>query len=119
MIMGEVYHIMSFKLKSDEVREKKEKRGLVTFSAVIAVLVISVFSVYKFVTSNMKMNELNQQYNELLSQTQQVEESNAEISRYLEDDADLDGYIENMARDKLDYAMPDEKIYYIVPYAGE
>lgn len=119
MIIGEVLLIMSFKLRSEEVREKKQKFGLVAFVATIAVIVFCAFTVYKFVTTNLKMNELNEQYAQLVSQTQQVQESNAEISRYLEDGADLDGYIERMAREKLDYAMPDEKIYYIVPYSGE
>lgn len=117
--MGEVLLQMSFKLRSDEVREKRSRSVLVTFAATLAAIVISIFSVYKFVTSSMQMKELNEQYYQLVSDTEQVQESNAEISRYLEDSADLDGYIEKMAREKLDYAMPDEKILYIVPYAGE
>ena len=110
---------MSFKLTSGAAREKRKPFSLVLFFALVAAAVISVFSVYKFVTTNMKINELNRQYQALVEQTSAVEESNAELSRYLEEGADLDGYIEQQARERLDYAMPDEKIYYIIPSAGE
>ena len=63
----------------------------------------------------MQINEYNAQYDELLEKTL---EENAEISRYLEDNANLDEYIENIAREKLDFANPDERIYYIIPSSG-
>ena len=47
-----------------------------------------------------------------------MQDSNAKISRYLEENADMDDYIEDMARDKLDYARPDERVYYVVPDSG-
>ena len=30
----------------------------------------------------------------------------------------MDEYIEDMARTKLDFAMPDERVYYVVPDSG-
>ena len=59
-----------------------------------------------------------QQYEDLVAQTSAVEDSNDEIRRYLDEDADMDEYIEDMARSKLDFAMPDERVYYVVPDSG-
>ncbi|MBQ8195347.1 MAG: septum formation initiator family protein [Oscillospiraceae bacterium] len=70
---------------------------------------------FSIITTNMQINEDKQKYEELLQQTEAVEEENASIERYLVDGADMDEYIEAMARDKLNYANPDERVYYIVP----
>ena len=59
-----------------------------------------------------------QQYEDLVAQTSAVEDSNDEIRRYLDEDADMDEYIEDMARSKLDFAKPDERVYYVVPDSG-
>ena len=79
---------------------------------------LAVFVVFSIVSSNIKINEYQQQYDDLVAQTAAVEDSNDELQRYLDEDADLDEYIENMARDKLDLARPDERVYYIVPDSG-
>lgn len=110
---------MSFEPMSEKARERKTKRGFISTIAWIAASVLAVFVAYTVVTNSIKIKELNEQYDALVSQTRQVEESNAEITRYLEEGADLDEYIERMAREKLDYANPDEKIFYIVPFLGE
>lgn len=82
-------------------------------------LLIVIYAVISMVSSNIKINEYEKQYEELAAQTAAVEDSNDEISRYLEEGADLDNYIEDMARDKLDYAKSDERVYYVVPDSEE
>lgn len=106
---------MSFKLKSDEAAENKSKHGFIKICAYVAGTILVGFIVFSVVSTNMKINESQQQYNELLAQTNAVLEDNASIERYLDENADLDDYIEEMARDKLDFATPDERVYYIVP----
>lgn len=100
-------------------RKHSEKRGIVSVLAFTAIAVLCVYVAYSIISDNVQIKEYQQQYDSLSAELQEVEESNAEINRYLEDGTDLDSYIENKAREKLDYAKPDEKIFYIVPSAGE
>lgn len=116
--MGEVKQVMSLKLRSDEASTPRKRRGFVHIAAFSAFILLAVFVVVSIVSSNMKINDYQKQYDELVAQTEAVQDSNDEISRYLEEDADLSEYIENMARDKLQYARPDERVYYIVPDSG-
>ena len=109
---------MSFKLISNEAREKRSNRGFIKIFAAIACSILAGFIIFSIISTNIRINESKRQYEELLSQTEIVLENNASISRYLEDNADMDQYIEEIAREKLDYANPDERVYYIVPAAG-
>lgn len=99
-------------------QDKKPRRSIVSFLAYTAAAVLCVFVAYSIISDNIRINDYQQQLEALDEKLQEVEESNSEISRYLEDGANLDDYIENMAREKLDYAKPDERIFYIVPSAG-
>lgn len=105
-------------LRSQEAHENKKRHRFVSFLAGTAVVVAAVFVAYRIVDDNIKIREYNEQYQELLEQTNLTLEANAEISRYLDDDANLDEYIEEIAREKLDFANPDERIYYIIPSSG-
>ena len=110
--------VMSFRLRSQEAREKRKRHGFVSILARIAIAIASIFIVYIIISDQIQINEYSAQYEELLEKTNRTLEENAEISRYLEDNANLDEYIEDIARDKLDFANPDERIYYIIPSSG-
>lgn len=108
---------MSFKLRSDEVREKKKHHGIVHFLAMTAIIVFTGFAIFSIVNDQIEIRENTEKLNKLKAETREVEENNAQITAYLEDEDKLDEYIERMARDKLDYANADERIYYVVPAA--
>lgn len=116
--MGEVNLVMSLLQKSEKASIPKRRTGFVTIAAFVAVLLVTGYAVFSIVSSNIQIAQYDQQYDELVAQTEAVQDSNAKISRYLEEDADMDDYIEDMARDKLDYARPDERVYYVVPDSG-
>lgn len=103
---------------SREATTPKKRSGFITVAAFAAGVLLAGYAVFSIVSSNIKINEYEQQYNELVAQTQAVQDSNDEIRRYLEEGADMDEYIEDMARNKLDYARPDERVYYVVPDSG-
>ncbi len=105
---------MSLKLKSEEARETK-KHGFVRVLVYIAGSILVGFVIFSIFTTNRQIKENEQKYYELLQQTKFVQEENASIERYLDDNANMDEYIEEIARDKLNYANPDERVYYIVP----
>lgn len=106
---------MSFRLRSEEARDGGRKNGFVKICAYIAGTILIGFIVFSIVSTNIKINESKKQYNDLVAQTNTVLEDNASIERYLGEDANMDEYIEEIARDKLDFATPDERVYYIVP----
>lgn len=108
---------MSFKLRSTEVREKKQHHGFVYFLAMIAVIVFAGYAVINVVNSQITIRENMKKLEELKAETNAIEENNAQITAYLEDEDKLNEYIENIARDKFDYAKPDERIFMIVPSA--
>lgn len=105
---------MSFMLRSTEASTKK-KGGFVKLMVYIAGSILAGFFVFSIISTNLQIEESKTKYRELSEQTDIMLEENAAIERYLGDDADMDNYIEEIARDKLDYANPDERVYYIVP----
>lgn len=110
---------MSLKLRSQEAREvKRNKHGFVRLLAFAAIAVMAVYVVITVIGNNKSINDNMARYNELVKETNAVNEENERISGYLENDDNLDEYIENIAREKLDFANADERIYYVVP-AGE
>lgn len=116
--MGEVNPVMSLLQKSEKASIPKRRTGFVTIAAFVAVLLVTGYAIFSIVSSNIQIAQYDEQYDELVAQTQAVQDSNDQISRYLEENADMDDYIEDMARDKLDYARPDERVYYVVPDSG-
>ncbi len=116
--MGKV-KIMASRLSSGEVCVNPKKHRFFRFLVGAAVLVIAVFIVYTLVSDMIKINQDTEKYNSLVNQTKAVNEQNAQIENYLENDENMKEYIEEIAREKLDYAYPDERIYNVIPAAEE
>ncbi len=99
--------------------QNKKHRGLVSLLAAVAVLVVAVFVIYTIIADNISIRDNLQKYDQLVAETNALNAKNEQINGYLTDDAALDEYIEEIARDKLDFANPNERIYYVVPAADE
>lgn len=110
---------MSLRRRSSEARENKKRHGLVRFLAGTAVLVAAVYVAYSIISDNLAIKSNMERYEELLAETDAVTAQNEQIDGYLKSSESLDEYIKEIARDKLDYANPDERIFYVVPSAGE
>lgn len=110
---------MSLRQQSKEAHENKSRHGLLRFMVTVALAIVAVFVAYSIIKNQIEINENMKRYNALLQETNQVLESNAQINAYLEDDEKLDEYIENIAREKLDYANSNERIFYVIPAAAE
>lgn len=113
--MGRVKRFMSLWQKSQEARENKKRHGLVRFLAGAAVLVVAVYVAYSIISDNIAIKNDMERYDQLLAETNAIEAKNEQINGYLQNDENLDDYITDIARDKLDYANADERIYYVVP----
>lgn len=109
---------MSLKQGSEKVREKKKAHGLVGILAFAAVIVMMVYVVVTIVSDNIQIRNNKQQLEELTAQTNAMKAKNEQITGYLENDKNLEAYIEEIARDKLDFANSDERIFYVIPAGG-
>lgn len=113
--MGKVKKLMSLKQQSEKAREKYRRHGLVRFLAFAAVVVAVVFVGYTIIRDKVSIRENEQKLIELKEQTAAMEAKNEQITGYLENDKNLEAYIEQIARDKLDFANGDERIFYVIP----
>ena len=110
---------MSLRLRSDEATTPRKRHSILKMLAFTACVMVAVFVVASIVSTNISISSYEQQYEDIVAQTSAVEDSNDEIRRYLDENADLDEYIEDMARSKLDFVKPDERVYYVVPDSGK
>ncbi len=95
------------KKKQNEVKQKKSVLQRVLRLAVAAA---SVYLLVSFVSGQMQVAAKQRQLAELSTQVEEQKEKNAELTRLM-DSGNEDAYIERIAREKLKYARPDERIY--------
>ncbi|MCH5206267.1 MAG: septum formation initiator family protein [Oscillospiraceae bacterium] len=110
---------MSLKQPSGEAHENIKRHGLVRLLATVALSLAAIYVAYSIISANIAIRDNLKKYDELAAETSLVLENNEQINAYLENDENLDEYIENIARDKLDYANSDERIYYVIPASAD
>ncbi len=81
-------------------------------------LVVAVYVAYSVISDNIAIKNNMERYDRLVAETNAVKAQNEQIDGYLKSNESLDAYIEDIARDKLDFANADERIIYVVPSAG-
>jgi len=89
-----------------EKRKKASKSRLLK----IAVSLFMVYVVYSIVMQQLEIRERKMTLESVQQQCQEQSEMNKEVERLLAMSADK-AYIERIAREKLGYAYPDEKVY--------
>ena len=105
---------MLLRQKSEKAHDKK-RHGLVGILAFAAIVVTVVFVGYTIIHDNIEIRENKQRLSELTAQTEAINAQNEQITGYLENEKSLKEYIERIARDKLDFANGDERIFYVIP----
>ncbi len=86
-------------------------RGRLTLFMKLAVFVFISFCIINIFRLQMEYNELREQAEKLEEQKQACEDDIEEKQEQLEKDFD-DAYIMDIAREKLNYCMPDEIVIY-------
>ncbi|MDD3192388.1 MAG: septum formation initiator family protein [Oscillospiraceae bacterium] len=89
-----------------ETKKKSPKSRLLK----IAVCLFVVYIVYAIVAQQLELRERKMVLETIQEQCQEQSEANKEVERLLAMSDDKD-YIERIAREKLGYAYPDEKVY--------
>ncbi len=79
---------------------------------------VAVYVAYSVISDNIAIKNNMERYDRLVAETNAVKAQNEQIDGYLKSNESLDAYIEDIARDKLDFANADERIIYVVPSAG-
>jgi len=100
--------------KSRSKNEKKRSIWSIIFK--LAVVAASVYLVFTFVSGQIQANAKQRELELLQARVELQTEKNEELQRMMEA-GDQDAYIERMAREKLGYAKPDERVY--VDITGE
>lgn len=99
---------------AEGLKPKSKKFNKVMLILAPLLVVALVVCVYNFISIQVEIAEKNEELSNLTSQVEEVENENKLLGRYSLEEYKIE-YIETIARDKLGYAKPEERIYYIVP----
>lgn len=94
------------RVRSAEVK----KRGFLGIAWRLAVGAACVYLAYVFVAGQMQVSEKRRQLEEVDALLQLQTEQNQEMQRLMDADNER-AYIERIAREKLGYARPEERIF--------
>lgn len=106
---------MSSKPKSEQTLiENKFKKKHESFITYIVLTLIVGYAAFLLISTQTEISQKQNQYENLHTQLTDIETVNDQLERYTEEENRAE-YMEEVARDKLDYAHPRERIYYIIP----
>ena len=85
----------------------KKTKKIVKFTIIF---IIAVYIILTFSNQQRTLNQYSKNYEELTSQIEEQKEYNEQLSKKKED-IESNDFIEDMAREKLDMYLPNEKVY--------
>lgn len=100
--------------KEMSLKQKSEKKHRHSFFFALVATATLIYAVILLVSTQVSIAQKTTEYEELSAKLVQVQTENEQLKRYSSTEYRLD-YIEEIARDELDYSYADEKIYYFVP----
>lgn len=99
---------------SREAADEGGKRaGLVKIITTIAVFCLIIYSVFNIISQQAQIAQLKKQSEELSAKITEAEQQNDEYIRLLSAD-DESEYMERIAIERLGYAYPNERRFYVV-----
>jgi cell division protein DivIC len=99
-------------LKIKEVKPKRKKRSKKFLLLYVAVFGFAVYAAFTIINQNIEINNKKAQLEELNKQIEVIEIQNdylSDVKNYT--GKDLDDYIENIAREDLDYIKNGERVF--------
>ena len=97
-------------------KETKRKKGFSSLVLKLALGAMALYLVVSFVGGQMQLAAKQRELDELNAKVELQAQENKELERMMEEDDDA-AYIERMAREKLGYARPHERVF--VDLTGE
>ncbi|MDR2532995.1 MAG: septum formation initiator family protein [Oscillospiraceae bacterium] len=86
-----------------------------SFVPYLILLIIAAYAVFLLISTHVEIQEKRNEYEVLNVRLTEVRAANEQLERYLKTDEYIAEYMESIARGKLSYAHPRERIYYIMP----
>lgn len=93
------------------VKKNKRKPQKFSFILSIGLLFLAGYFVISLINVHMQINDRKKEVKELNARYEQQVAQNERLQNVIEGD-DKDEYIERVAREKLGYVMPGERVYY-------
>jgi cell division protein FtsB len=78
-------------------------------------VLIALYAFYLLVSTRAEIQEKQNEYEAIQLRLAEIRAENEQLERYLRTDEYLAEYMESIARGRLSYAHPRERIYYIMP----
>ena len=91
-------------------QEKTEKGSLAKVLLRLSVLVAVAYLSVSFVGGQMQMADKQRELDVITAQVEEQTLKNAELERLMAS-GDEDAYVERVAREKMGYARPDERVF--------
>lgn len=103
------------KLPKDQKLKLKLKKNNKALLFLVPIMAIALgVCLYNFIAIQVEISQKNSELQQIAAQREVVDAENEMLIRYSKEENKSE-YIEEIARDKLGYAKPEERIYYIVP----
>jgi cell division protein DivIC len=91
-------------------KQKNKKRSPVMLVLQLVMAGLAVLLVVSFISGQVQLARMQRESDELAGQVEQQQEKNEELQTLM-DTGDEDDFVERIAREKLGYARPGERIY--------
>ena len=86
----------------------------IPFIFAFAAFVALAYAVVNLITMQVEIAQKTAEYEALSDKLYELRTENEMLERYTSDEYKM-GYVEEIAREELDYSYSDEKIYYFMP----
>jgi len=97
-----------------ELKQKSKSKNKIHFLLFPVLVIALLVCGYNFIMVQVEISQKNAELAQISEKRMQIESDNQMLKRYSQDEFKIE-YIESIARDKLNYAKAEERIYYIVP----
>ena len=94
-------------------KQKSEKKNSSIFFY-LALAAVFVFALVQVISMQMEISRAKSELEGISNELNSVLVANEQLRRYSSDENRME-YIEQIARDQLDYSYSDETVYYFVP----
>ena len=89
---------------------KKKRTSVGSLAIRLTVITVSAYLLVSLVSGQLQVSQKRAQLDELSAKVETLAQQNAELERLMSTD-DENAYIERMAREKLGFARPEERIF--------
>ncbi len=95
-------------------KQKSGRSSKFPFIFAVAAFLMLVYAVGSLISMQVEIAQKSAEHDDLNNRLYELKTQNEMLERYASDEYRL-GYVEDIARNELDYSYADEKIYYFVP----